>query len=191
MTYREKNLKQKSLDVNFGQRPVHIKFDDDETTTENVPQKSKVVSKTKAFLQSISKPEGQVEEKGEDENEVISVEGQVDKKYAVNIEDVLIPDSSDEEDGGVIPEFPTRDQALDDTSVPEDDSYAPFEIQRKAKKKKKKKGKVSNLPPEIQADPVLQKYWFQRYRLFSLYDSGIRMDRGELCKTLDGSLMGN
>jgi len=34
------------------------------------------------------------------------------------------------------------------------------------------------MPPEIAADKELWKYWGQRYRLFSRFDEGIRMDRG-------------
>lgn len=44
------------------------------------------------------------------------------------------------------------------------------------KKKKKKKKMVQALPPEIAADPHLAKYWAQRYRLFSLFDEGIKLD---------------
>ena len=31
---------------------------------------------------------------------------------------------------------------------------------------------------DVQNDPVLSKYWWQRYRLFSRFDQGIRIDRG-------------
>jgi len=34
------------------------------------------------------------------------------------------------------------------------------------------------MPSEIAADKELWKYWGQRYRLFSRFDEGIRMDRG-------------
>ncbi|KAG9478811.1 hypothetical protein GDO78_012461 [Eleutherodactylus coqui] len=44
------------------------------------------------------------------------------------------------------------------------------------KKKKKQKKKVQSLPPEIAADPHLAKYWAQRYRLFSRFDEGIKLD---------------
>ncbi|XP_063779808.1 trimethylguanosine synthase isoform X2 [Pseudophryne corroboree] len=44
------------------------------------------------------------------------------------------------------------------------------------KKKKKSKMRAQNLPPEIAADPHLAKYWAQRYRLFSRFDEGIKLD---------------
>ncbi|KAF6101378.1 trimethylguanosine synthase 1 [Phyllostomus discolor] len=44
------------------------------------------------------------------------------------------------------------------------------------KKKKKQNKKVIGLPPEIAAVPKLAKYWAQRYRLFSRFDDGIKLD---------------
>ncbi|XP_074843272.1 trimethylguanosine synthase isoform X2 [Carettochelys insculpta] len=51
--------------------------------------------------------------------------------------------------------------------------------QKKKKKKKKKKNRMAtpSLPVEIAADPELAKYWAQRYRLFSRFDEGIKLDR--------------
>ena len=39
----------------------------------------------------------------------------------------------------------------------------------------------TSLLPTISAEdcPILHKYWSQRYRLFSRYDQGIQMDKGE------------
>lgn len=48
---------------------------------------------------------------------------------------------------------------------------------KKKKKSKNKKRKVNGLPPEIAAVPELAKYWAQRYRLFSRFDDGIKLDR--------------
>ena len=47
-----------------------------------------------------------------------------------------------------------------------------------SKKRRKKKRKINPMPAEIAADPELRKYWGQRYRLFSKFDDGIKMDRG-------------
>ncbi|MGH0146875.1 UNVERIFIED_CONTAM: hypothetical protein FKN15_039679 [Acipenser sinensis] len=44
------------------------------------------------------------------------------------------------------------------------------------KKKKKKKNNTCTVPPEIAADPELAKYWAQRYRLFSRFDEGVKLD---------------
>ncbi|EHB15012.1 Trimethylguanosine synthase [Heterocephalus glaber] len=50
----------------------------------------------------------------------------------------------------------------------------------KKKKKKNKNRKVNGMPPEIAAVPELIKYWAQRYRLFSRFDDGIKLDRGKV-----------
>lgn len=46
-------------------------------------------------------------------------------------------------------------------------------------KKKRRKNKIllAGLPSEIANDKQLQKYWHKRFSLFSLYDSGIKLDK--------------
>lgn len=53
---------------------------------------------------------------------------------------------------------------------------AEAEINNKKKKKMKKKKSTIPLPPEIAELPHLAKYWAQRYRLFSRFDEGIKLD---------------
>uniref|UniRef100_H3AHM5 Trimethylguanosine synthase n=1 Tax=Latimeria chalumnae TaxID=7897 RepID=H3AHM5_LATCH len=52
----------------------------------------------------------------------------------------------------------------------------PDAARMKVKKKKRKKKKASPIPCEIAAVPELVKYWAQRYRLFSRFDEGIKLD---------------
>lgn len=47
------------------------------------------------------------------------------------------------------------------------------------KKKKSKQGRKQQVPAEMAAEPELAKYWAQRYRLFSQFDQGIKLDRGQ------------
>lgn len=51
---------------------------------------------------------------------------------------------------------------------------------KKKVKKRRKRNKIAlgAIPAEIAADPELAKYWAQRYRLFSRFDEGIKLDRG-------------
>ncbi|XP_032738458.1 trimethylguanosine synthase isoform X2 [Lontra canadensis] len=65
------------------------------------------------------------------------------------------------------------------TQVTPDSLQVETEVESKKKKKKKKNKnkKVIGLPPEIAAVPELAKYWAQRYRLFSRFDDGIKLDR--------------
>ncbi|KAM4865535.1 trimethylguanosine synthase isoform 2-T2 [Thomomys bottae] len=51
------------------------------------------------------------------------------------------------------------------------------ETEIKKKKKKNKNKRIHVLPPEIASVPELAKYWAQRYRLFSRFDDGIKLDR--------------
>ncbi|XP_068788794.1 trimethylguanosine synthase isoform X4 [Struthio camelus] len=49
----------------------------------------------------------------------------------------------------------------------------------KKQNKRRKRNRIvpGNIPAEIAADPELAKYWAQRYRLFSRFDEGIKLDR--------------
>lgn len=49
---------------------------------------------------------------------------------------------------------------------------------KETKRRRRKKNAQRTIPPEIAADPELVKYWAQRYRLFSRFDEGIKLDRG-------------
>ncbi|XP_060054873.1 trimethylguanosine synthase isoform X2 [Erinaceus europaeus] len=51
------------------------------------------------------------------------------------------------------------------------------ESKKKKKKRKNRNKKANGLPSEIAAVPELVKYWAQRYRLFSRFDDGIKLDR--------------
>ena len=54
------------------------------------------------------------------------------------------------------------------------------EKKKSKKNKKKKKGKKGlPMPEDVASDADLRKYWHQRYRLFSKFDEGIKMDRGK------------
>lgn len=41
-----------------------------------------------------------------------------------------------------------------------------------------------DVPPEIAAEPELAKYWAQRYRLFSRFDEGVKLDHGQTERSL-------
>lgn len=66
--------------------------------------------------------------------------------------------------------------------VPEEMADSPqaetgVEMKKKKNKKKNKSKKINGLPPEIASVPELAKYWAQRYRLFSRFDDGIKLDK--------------
>lgn len=52
-------------------------------------------------------------------------------------------------------------------------------VKKTQKKKKRKQSKRNiSLPVEIDNDKTLLKYWLKRYRLFSKFDQGVKLDRG-------------
>ena len=51
--------------------------------------------------------------------------------------------------------------------------------QKKQPKKKKRRRKLIPMPKDIAEDEELHKYWNQRYRLFSKFDDGVKLDRGK------------
>jgi trimethylguanosine synthase len=69
------------------------------------------------------------------------------------------------------------------TKWTEDDKMIVDDEDNKEKKKKKKSKQQiildkKNIPEEFHNDSELLKYWLQRYRLFSKFDEGIVLDRG-------------
>ncbi|XP_014109466.1 PREDICTED: trimethylguanosine synthase [Pseudopodoces humilis] len=48
---------------------------------------------------------------------------------------------------------------------------------KETRRRRRNKNALRTVPPEIAADPELVKYWAQRYRLFSRFDEGIKLDR--------------
>ncbi|XP_037644358.1 trimethylguanosine synthase [Sebastes umbrosus] len=62
--------------------------------------------------------------------------------------------------------------------APEGNSELSVKPGKKSKKKKKgKRARRQQVPAEMAGEPELAKYWAQRYRLFSRFDEGIRLDR--------------
>ena len=77
---------------------------------------------------------------------------------------------------------PSQDDMEIDTATV-DDSSAKLQQQtqhNQPSKRKKQRRKIARMPPEIETDGELHKYWAQRYRLFSRYDEGVKLDRGNL-----------
>ncbi|XP_070830715.1 trimethylguanosine synthase [Chaetodon trifascialis] len=63
------------------------------------------------------------------------------------------------------------------SDAPEGSNELSMKDRKKLKKKKRKRMKKQQVPAEMAAEPELAKYWAQRYRLFSRFDQGIRLDR--------------
>ena len=59
-----------------------------------------------------------------------------------------------------------------------DDSPAQPITGRRKKNKKKRRVKSIAMPDYIRDCPEMKKYWAQRYRIFSKFDSGVMLDKG-------------
>ncbi|XP_047662692.1 trimethylguanosine synthase isoform X2 [Tachysurus fulvidraco] len=90
-------------------------------------------------------------------------------------------DCKEQEHGRELVSLDIPDFLLSD--APEEKNGAEREKSSKKKKKKaarrRKRRDVGvdvEMPPEIAAEPELAKYWAQRYRLFSRFDEGVKLD---------------
>nr|KAF6426937.1 trimethylguanosine synthase 1 [Molossus molossus] len=199
--YLQKNVKYQSkfLDMRrqINLKNKHIFFSED--TEKTCFKKSKTLSKVEKFLKWVNEPvdeetsqesishddvQGTCTSSDSEEQEMSVTRGEKpvevsnsepEESHAISSSGELETEKSegdrtvaaitDKEDGNA--------QDIPDSLQTETEA----EIKKKKKKKKNKNRKVIGLPPEIAAIPDLAKYWAQRYRLFSRFDDGIKLDR--------------
>nr|XP_005563393.1 PREDICTED: trimethylguanosine synthase isoform X4 [Macaca fascicularis] len=197
--YLEKNVKHKSkyLDMRrqVKMKNKHIFF----TKESEKPffKKSKTLSKVEKFLTWVNKPmdeEASQESSSHDNVHDTSTSSDSEEQdMSVKKGDDLLETSNPEPEHcqtvSSASELETENCEGDSlvAAVPDeqdcviqevpDSLQAGTEAEVKKKKNKKKNKKVNGLPPEIAAVPELAKYWAQRYRLFSRFDDGIKLDR--------------
>lgn len=197
--YLEKNVKRKSkyLDMRrqIKMKNKHIVFT--EKSEKTVFKKSKALSKVEKFLKWINEPmdEEASQESFSHDNIQDSCTSSDSEKLDMSVEkadDLMVtrslepekcqaissasePETEKNEQHSLIAAIPEKNCVAQETpDFPQVDTKA--EIKKK-KKKKNKNRKVNSIPPEIAAVPELIKYWAQRYRLFSRFDEGIKLDR--------------
>ncbi|XP_077991079.1 uncharacterized protein LOC144445414 [Glandiceps talaboti] len=68
---------------------------------------------------------------------------------------------------------PTEEQAEEDPICQTEESTMPQELSQT----EDIVCEESTMPQELRDDPEIEKYWAQRYRLFSKFDQGVKMDR--------------
>lgn len=71
-------------------------------------------------------------------------------------------------------EIPGVVNAVDETEYDEENLIT----KKEKKKRRRNKTLSSGLPTEIANDKTLLKYWYKRFSLFSLFDMGIKLDKG-------------
>ncbi|XP_051944783.1 trimethylguanosine synthase isoform X2 [Hippocampus zosterae] len=163
----------------------HIRFTEtDEDGAE--PQCSTALQKVQNFLeniqseahQTLSEQEG-LEQSGALSEEIPASTQTNDGRSSrwMEEESPASPDPEDDIARGCRREEPKRqleclevpDFLLPDRPADNGDSKKP--------KKKSKRRRKQQIPADMAAEPDLAKYWAQRYRLFSRFDEGIKLDR--------------
>ncbi|NWH38651.1 TGS1 synthase, partial [Chloropsis hardwickii] len=195
--YLEKKakLKSKFLDMRKPRKSknTHIFFTEE---SEMACKKSKTLKKVEMFLKQVSKPEeedtsqpatpqGKAEALSVSSSDSEGQEGVTATASGTLDAEIQEPPSSSAactEPGGSKLEEEAQDAAVSGSHEQEAGSPEPVEKKITAKKKETKrrrrnKNALRTIPPEIAADPELVKYWAQRYRLFSRFDEGIKLDR--------------
>ncbi|XP_063114558.1 trimethylguanosine synthase isoform X2 [Cavia porcellus] len=198
--YLEKNVKRKSKYLDMRRqiklKNKHIFFT--EESEKPVFKSSKALSKVEKFLKWISEP---AEEEASQElfphngiQDSCSSSDSEKQDTSVTKPDDLMESRSPEavkcqaSSSASEPETEKSEQDSPVAAVPEKQDCAAQETPdfpqveakaeiKKKKKKKNKNRKICSIPPEIAAVPELMKYWAQRYRLFSRFDDGIKLDR--------------
>ncbi|NXX44635.1 TGS1 synthase, partial [Tricholaema leucomelas] len=196
--YLEKKakLKSKFLDMRKPRKSknTHIFFTEE---SELSWKKSKTLKKVENFLKLVNKPEEESTSQtasprgnalssssdSEDQGSVTAAQ-----TVTLNTQNQKSPSSSAvfTEAGGSHLEEEALNAAVsgsDDGQVielllclPAVDEKVTIKKKEKRRRRKKRNG-LGAIPAEIAADPELAKYWAQRYRLFSRFDEGIKLDR--------------
>ncbi|XP_061168162.1 trimethylguanosine synthase-like [Saccostrea echinata] len=179
IAYRDKKAYRKSKKMDKGKQPKHFWYD--ERGEKLTFTKSKMLNKVKRFLDKEGKSLADVE---------------TEDDLVVTPDDVMDDDSSDSSSSSEdIPmgNFSKSEQKMNlkealDSPIEKDDlssTEVPDACERvnvskasaNRRKKKRKKRKMVKMPPEVASSEDLRKYWAQRYRLFSRFDEGIKLDR--------------
>ncbi|XP_055968470.1 trimethylguanosine synthase [Sorex fumeus] len=194
--YLQKNVKYKSkfLDMRrqINMKNTHIFFA--EESEKGGLKKSKTLSKVEKFLKRVSEPLDAKPSPGPDsqdacsssdsegqETVVQSGEGPVDTSSQEAQESCPLASAGDPEaestEAGSTVAAGTDALACSAQDAPDPPRMAAEAEGKKKKKKKSKAKKARSMPAEIASVPELAKYWAQRYRLFSRFDDGIKLDR--------------
>ncbi|NXY29488.1 TGS1 synthase, partial [Pomatorhinus ruficollis] len=183
--YLEKKakLKSKFLDMRKPRKSknTHIFFTEE---SEMTCKKSKTLKKVEMFLKQVSKPEegdtsqtatpqGKAEALSASSSDSEGQEGITATQSARLDAEIQEPSSAAcTEPGGDQLEGEAQDAAC----LPAIDEKITVK-KKETKRRRRNKNALRTIPAEIAADPELIKYWAQRYRLFSRFDEGIKLDR--------------
>lgn len=187
IAYKDKRAFRNSKKIDKGKQPKHIWYD--ERGEKLTVTKSKTLNKAKRFLQ-----------KAEEESKSLVEEEENEGGFSVIPKELLDGNSSDTSSsseeilGGDNLESQCRDdkeqnQSMSSLTEKDDvtevsDVVGVSKSSTNKRKKKKRNTKKVKMPPEVADSDDLRKYWAQRYRLFSKFDEGIKLDRGIILNIL-------
>ncbi|XP_062607139.1 trimethylguanosine synthase-like [Saccostrea cucullata] len=180
ITYKDKKAYRKSKKMDKGKQPKHFWYD--ERGEKLTFTKSKTLNKVKLFLDKEGKSLAEDETEGDLGVMPDDVMDNYSSDSSSSSQEIPMENSSNTEqnvDQNEAPlDFPIEKDDLSTTEVPDacENVDASKASGNGRKKKRKKKGKVK-MPPEVANSEDLRKYWAQRYRLFSRFDEGIKLDR--------------
>ncbi|XP_056112621.1 trimethylguanosine synthase isoform X3 [Rhinichthys klamathensis goyatoka] len=102
------------------------------------------------------------------------------EEHQQNIQCVFMPEPEEIQDDDSDPRGELHSLDVPDFLLPDAPEHTEgaesVQAFKKNKRKNRKRRKDVEMPPEIAAEPELAKYWAQRYRLFSRFDEGIKLD---------------
>ncbi|NWY40631.1 TGS1 synthase, partial [Sylvia atricapilla] len=191
--YLEKKAKLKSrfLDMRKPRKSknTHIFFTEE---SEMTCKKTKTLKKVEMFLKQVSKPEeedtsqtatpeGKAEVFSASSNDSEGQEGvSAPQSMTLNAEIQESSSAACTETGGSQLGGEVQDAAAsgcDEQGAERPEHGGGRQLKKETKRRRRNKNALRTIPPEIAADPELIKYWAQRYRLFSRFDEGIKLDR--------------
>lgn len=181
--YRDKKAFRNSKKMDKGKEPSHFWYDDKgEKLTFT---KSKALNKVKRFLEKADDEE--LDQKMEGDPSVCneSVLDVNDSDSSSSSEDTSNsqqqkpgPQSQKDEEQRETVDSQLNANIHSEKEVSVETQCTGNETIQSQKKKKKRNKKKVKMPPEVANSEDLRKYWAQRYRLFSRFDEGIKLDRG-------------
>ncbi|NXG70245.1 TGS1 synthase, partial [Baryphthengus martii] len=186
--YLEKKakLKSKFLDMRKPRKSknTHIFFPEESETS---CKKNKTLQKVEMFLKRVNKPEQEApSQTASSQGKALSSSSDSEDQEKVTATQTATPDTENQNPPSSSATFaePGRsnleEEAQEVAASGSDDGQEHEKITTKKKEKKRRRRKktvLGTIPAEIAADPELAKYWAQRYRLFSRFDEGIKLDR--------------
>ncbi|XP_055594662.1 trimethylguanosine synthase [Uranotaenia lowii] len=174
VVYRKKHIRlhNRVLKMRQHHKPKHTYFDDDGNEITGAGGSEKDDAAPEALMHTSS---------DDDDPAVVSAVGQSGtRSVSSSVRSSAILDYNVQLQAKEIESQDDNEEEKHDENPPSEEALDEVVVQPPAKKEKKKKRKpkfVASLPPEIANDKSLLKYWYKRFSLFSLFDSGIKLDR--------------